>query len=191
MEEQAKSLFSDSGDTGLANGLVDQGRLFYHQGEFDEALSCLRRAYERSKTDGDHGQTAEIANDIGVVYTVLEQWGEAERWIHEAHELFVRAQDYRGEAQTLGNLGSMFRDRGDLKQAAASLQLAADRFHLIGDDECRWATLRVLSRVRLRQFRFLQALAAYEAALACHPRPTTLHRFLRKLFALPLRMLGG
>jgi tetratricopeptide (TPR) repeat protein len=169
--------------------LVDQGRAAYRRGEFNEALSYLDRALEQFRAHGNREQEAETSNDIGVIYTGLREWTQAEKWLTEAHRCFVELQDYDGEAQTLGNLGSMFRARGDLKQAAANLQMSASRFHLIGDEERRGATLRVLSVVRLSQFRFLQALAAYETALACLPHPTAIQRLLRKLFALPLRLL--
>jgi tetratricopeptide (TPR) repeat protein len=169
--------------------LAEQGRQYYRQGEYADALSHLQQAYELYGNDADRGLLAETANDIGVAYTSLRRWNEAEKWINEAHGLFLAVKDYDGEAQTLGNLGSMFHLRGDLKQAAASLQLAADRFHVLGDKERRMHSLRVLSIVRLRQFRLLQAVAAYEAALACHPKPTSLHRFLQRLLAIPLRVV--
>jgi tetratricopeptide (TPR) repeat protein len=202
MEEQTKHNPPDSaGSGGLAGGLagghaasfgvdegaklLDQGRLYYGQGEYNEALSCLHLSYDQFKADGERAQVAEVANDIGVVYTVMERWGEAEKWLDEAQRLFVRVGDYDGEAQTLGNMGSMYRAKGDLQQASAYLQLSGDRFHLVGDDERRAATLRSLSAVRLRQLRPLQALAAYQVALACEPHPTLLQKWLRKLFNLP------
>jgi hypothetical protein len=85
----------------------------------------------------------------------------------------------------------MFRAKGDLKEAAANLQLSVDRFHLVGDNERRAMTLKVLSMVRMSQFRFLQALAAYDAALACEASPSAWKRFLKKLIAIPLRLLAG
>ena len=180
---------TDNENGGSAKGLAEQGRLYYRQGEFSEALSHLQRAYEQYRATGDKSHIAETANDIGVVHTVLRRWSEAEKWLNEAHKLFVEIQDGDGEAQTLGNLGSMSRARGELKEAAANLQLAADRFHLISDDERRSATLKVLGMVRLRQFRFFQAIAAFEAALACHPNPTGLRRFLRYILSIPLRLM--
>jgi tetratricopeptide (TPR) repeat protein len=189
MVESTTDHSTDQTDKSKAQELTDQGRLLYRQGELEEALSHLHRAYELYKADDDHSGTAETANDIGVLYTVLQRHSEAEKWLLLAHRLFVDMEDYDGEAQTLGNIGSMFHARGDLKQAAANLQLASDRFHLVGDDERRSATLKVLSMVRLRQFRFLQALAAYEAALACHPKPTPLHKFLRRILSWPLRLM--
>jgi tetratricopeptide (TPR) repeat protein len=189
MAEQTTGQLADETPKSEAQELAEQGRLFYRQGELDEALSQMQRAFELYQAQQDRSGVAETANDIGVLYTVLQRHQEAEKWLYEAHRLFVEMQDYDGEAQTLGNLGSMFRARGDLKQAAANLQLAVDRFHLVGDDERRSATLKVLSMVRLRQFRFLQALAAYDAALACHPKPTALHKLLRRIISLPLRMI--
>ena len=175
-------------DKSEAQKLAEQGRLYYRQGELDEALAHLQRAHGQYKATGDLNGVAETANDIGVLYTVLRRRSEAEKWLHEAHRMFVEMQDYDGEAQTLGNLGSMFRAMGDLKQAAANLQLAAARFHLVGDDDRRSATLKVLSIVRLQQLRFFQSLAAYEAALACHPHLTIVQKFLRRLFATLLRV---
>ena len=169
--------------------LVERGRQLYRNGELEEALSCLHQAYEAYKGEDNPSGTAEAANDLGVLLTVLQRYSEAEMWLREAHRQFVALEDLDGEAQTLGNLGSMYQSQGDLKEASAHLQRAADRFHLVGDDERRSDTLKVLSAVRLRQFRFMQALAAYEAALACQPNKTGFHRFLQRLIGFPLKLM--
>jgi tetratricopeptide (TPR) repeat protein len=187
--EQAKGNQAGSADKSLAQELTDQGRLSYRQGELSEALAYLHRAHEQYRASNDTVGVAEAANDIGVLNTVMRRYDDAEQWLNDSHELFVSLQDLVGEAQTLGNLGSLAQARRDLKQAAAYLQQAADRFHLVGDDERRSATLKSLSVVRLRQLRFLQALAAYETALICLPRPTIWHRVLRYILSLPRRMM--
>jgi tetratricopeptide (TPR) repeat protein len=187
MEEPAIDSPSDSTATEEPQSWVDEGRAHYRQGEYGLALSCLNRAYERYAENDDSSQLAEIANDLGVVYTVLRQWNQAEKWIGDAQAKFVEMGDYDGEAQTLGNMGSMCRARGDLRQAAAYYQLAADRFHLVGDQERRAMTLKALGFIRLRQFRFLQALATFEAALQCLPSPTFLQRLALRIISLPLR----
>lgn len=169
--------------------LAQEGRELYRQGDFEAARTRLYEAYEAFKAAGELNGVAETANDVGVLYTVQRHYAEAESWLLQAQSRFVDLQDYEGEAQTLGNLGSMCQAQGDLQQAAAYLQQAADRFHLVGDNEKRSATLRVLSMVRLRQMRFLQALAAYEAALACHPRQNAFRRLLRRFVGLPRRLL--
>jgi len=187
---------TDSADSGQVASLLAQGRAHYAEAQYQEALSCLHLAYDECRArekvgHGSESQGAEIANDLGVVYTVLERWRESEKWLEEAQQAFVRARDLGGEAQTLGNLGSMYRVRGDLKRAAAHLQLSADRFHVVGDDEHRAASLRALSVVRLRQLRPLQALTAYSAALACQPEPNLAVRLLIKLLDLPFRLRVG
>jgi tetratricopeptide (TPR) repeat protein len=187
--EQAAGSYAESGGKSLAQELTDQGRLSYRQGELSEALSYLRRAHEQYRASDDAVGVAEAANDIGVLYTVMRRYKEAERWLNDAYELFVSMRDLGGEAQTLGNLGSLAQAKRDLKEAAAYLQQAADRFHLVGDDERRSATLKILSMVRLRQLRFLQALAAYETALLCLPHPTIWQKVLRYVLSLPRRMM--
>jgi len=194
MPDPAVTPFADSAPSGTGETLLAQGRAHYAQAEYQEALSCLHLAYDARTTsqvepDPDaQDHAAEIANDIGVVYTVLKRWRDAERWLDEALQRFVQSGDLDGEAQTLGNLGSMYRVRGDLGQSAAYLQLSADRFHLVGNDENRAASLRALSMVRLRQLRPLQAVMAYRDALACHSKPNFLVKLLRVLFDLPFRL---
>jgi tetratricopeptide (TPR) repeat protein len=189
MDERTQGHILDPERDNELEELVDQGRQRYRVGELDAALLCLQQAYDGFKSDGNQSQIAEVANDLGVVYTVLRQWNQAEKWLNDAHRLFVGLGDYDGEAQTLGNLGSMYRARGKLQEAAAHLQLAADRFHLVDDNERRAMTLKSLGFVRLRQYRFLQALATFEAAYACQPNPTFIQRLLRKFLSLPLRVL--
>jgi tetratricopeptide (TPR) repeat protein len=191
MSGSTDSAFTGGSEPDPGLQLLEQGRTHYGQGEYNEALSCLHMAYDAYRADGHTGHVAEVANDIGVVYTVLERWQEAQQWLSESQRLFVSEGDYGGEAQTLRNIGSMYRVQGDLGQAAAHLQLSADRFHLVGDEDRRSATLSALSAVRLRQLRALQALAAYQGALDCHPNPGPLRRSLRVLLDLPFRLLQG
>jgi len=172
-----------------AKNLLEQERVYYGQGDFKEALSCLHMAHDRYRVDGERSEIAEVANDLGVVYTVLRRWKEAEKWLDQAQRIFGEIGDLSGEAQTLGNRGSMYQARGAWREAAASLKLSADRFHVVGDGEQRAVTLRSLSRVRLRQLRPMQALAAYHAALESLPNPNWFQKLLRTLFGLPLRIM--
>jgi hypothetical protein len=65
MEEQDRHL--PPADIGLdeAETLLDQGRMYYGQGEYNEALSCLHLAHDRYRVDGDRGQIAEVATTSG------------------------------------------------------------------------------------------------------------------------------
>jgi len=169
--------------------LVDEGRDHYRRGEFDAALRCFESAHAAAQAAGKDAQAAEAANDLGVVCIVLQRWESAEEWLNKAQRIFTALQDLDGEAQTLGNIGSMYRARGNLRDAAVYFQLAADRFRLVGGDTRRSSTLRSLGMVRLRQFRPFLALVAFEAACACQPNPNLIQRALRNLLALPLRLL--
>jgi tetratricopeptide (TPR) repeat protein len=193
MPEPTATSPTDSAPSGPGDALLAEGRAHYAEGQYQEALSCLHLAYDARSSQADSDPAtqsgiAEAANDIGVVYTVLKRWQDAEKWLGEAQQGFALSGDLDGEAQTLGNLGSMYRARRDFRQAAAYLQLSADRFHLAGDDERRAASLRALSVVRLLQLRPLRAVIAYREALACHPNPGLVVKLLQALFDLPFRL---
>ena len=190
MEEHDRHRSHSSVDLDQAQELLDRGRLYYGQAEYNEALSCLHVAYDQYGTQDQTSQVAEVANDIGVVYTVLRRWEDAEKWLNDAQRLFVARNDLAGEAQTLGNMGSMMRAKGDLREAAVYLQLSGDRFRLVGDNEQRAITLRSLSVVRMFRLRPFQSLVAYHAALACQPDPSLFQRILRWILALPLRKIA-
>lgn len=68
-------------------GQLDQGRLEYRDGQFDKALACLMAAYERCTRTSHRDKLAEIANDIGVIYTVKRRWAEAGKFLNQAQHL--------------------------------------------------------------------------------------------------------
>jgi tetratricopeptide (TPR) repeat protein len=194
MDEPVTAPIIESVEPEQGASLLAEGRAHYAEAHYQEALSCLHLAYDARLAAlpgdrGENGDLAEIANDLGVVYTVLERWNEAEKWLNEAQQRFVLDGDLGGEAQTLGNMGSMYRVRGNLGQAAAHLWLSAERFHLVGDETHRAASLRMLCLVRLRQFRFLEAVDVYRKVLACQPNPNLLVKLLQRLFDLPAKLL--
>ena len=54
----------------------------------------------------------------------------------------------------------------------------------------RSEVLRLLGEVRLKQGKFMEGLMNYEAGLRDIENPTPQQRWLRKLLATPLKMMG-
>ena len=81
--------------------------------------------------------------------------------------------------------------RTGIAEAQAYLEEATSLFAAQGDRQRESDTRRALSLAFFRQWRFMDALAAYSAALDCAPRLSLGQRLLRRLFALPLRLLAG
>lgn len=169
----------------------EQGLAHYQAGAYAEAIEAFANAKIAYQEAGDEGSAAEMLNNQAVAHRMLGQWDEAEAAFLEAQTLFARLGDDSRRAQTTANLGMLASARGRAKEAAAFLEEAVAAFRALGDLVQQSDTLRVLSMAYLKQRRWLDALTAYSAALDCAPRLSLGQRFLRWLFRLPLRLLGG
>ncbi len=169
----------------------EQGLAHYRAGAYAEAIEAFAKARAVYEAAGDLGSAAEMLNNQGVAHRMLGEWNEAEAAFLAAQALFARLGDDSRRAQAAANLGMLANARGQTKQAVAYFEEAVAAFRAQGDCIQESDTRRALSAVYLKQRRWLDALAAYSAALDCAPRLSLGQRFLRWLFRLPLRLLGG
>ncbi|MBC7251466.1 MAG: tetratricopeptide repeat protein [Anaerolineae bacterium] len=172
------------------HALHAEGLRHYHAGKYDEAAACFAAARDLFAVAGDALAAAEMRNDLGVVYRAQQRWEEAEAAFTKAQQKFAELGDKGREGQALGNLGSLYFARGQLDKAASSLALAAECLQEAGEHELESHTRRLLSQVFLRQRRWLEALFAYEKALACLPHPSLGRRLLLFLLRFLLRLAG-
>jgi tetratricopeptide (TPR) repeat protein len=170
--------------------LHEEGLRHYQAGRYDEAAACFAAARDLFAATGDALAAAEMKNDLGVVYRAQHRWDEAATAFTTAQRDFEQLGDRTGAGQALGNLGSLYFARGQLNRAASYLQQAITNLRQAGEHELESDTLRLLSSVRLRQRRWLEALVIYEAALTCLPRPSLGQRSLLYLLRFLLRLSG-
>jgi tetratricopeptide (TPR) repeat protein len=173
-----------------ANSLKEKGIRMFRFGEYEEATELFQNAYTLYKELGDDRNQAEMLNNLGAVYTQEEQWNEAAEAFGDAMAAFESLEDLDGQAQTLGNLGTMYRYQGDTEAAVQNLKQATDLFHETGERDKEAATLRLLSRIRLGQARWLEALHFYDLGLGCAQPPGIKERILRRLMQVPFSMLS-
>lgn len=169
----------------------DQGLAHYQAGAYAEAVKAFANAQAAYEQAGDAGNAAEMLNNQGVTHRMLGEWDKAAAAFAEARAQFARLGDRGRQAQATANLGMLASARGQAKQAAAYLEEAVTAFRAQRDPVRESDAMRALSLAYFKQRRWLAALAAYSAALDCAPRLSLGQRFLRWLFHLPLRLLGG
>ena len=169
----------------------ETGEARFRTGVYAEAVEAFANARTAYEQVGDQASAAEMLNNQGVVYRVLRQWDKSETAFLEARDSFTRLGDADRRAQVTANLGVLADSRGQTKQAIAYLEEAIAAFQAQRDGVRESDTWRVLSRIFLKQRRWLDAVTAYSSALDCLPRPSLGQRLLRWLFRLPLRVLGG
>jgi len=169
----------------------DQGLTHYQAGAYDQAIDAFANAQAAYEQAGNPESAAEMLNNQGVAYRMLQEWNKAETAFTEARERFIHQGDRGRQAQAATNLGMLANARGKSKEAVAYFEEAIAAFQTQRDRVRESDTWRVLSLAYFKQRRLLDALSAYSAALDCAPRLSLGQRFLRWLFRLPLRLLGG
>ncbi|MCR4407666.1 MAG: tetratricopeptide repeat protein [Anaerolineae bacterium] len=170
--------------------LRDEGMQHYRVGKYDEAAACFVAARDLFAAAGNSLAAAEMQNDLGVAYRAQHRWDEAAAAFTAAQEDFERLGDQARAGQVLGNLGSLYLAQGRLDQAASHLSRAAILLHQTGERQLEGDTRRLLSAVRFRQRRWLEALVVYEAALTCYPRLSLGRRLLLRLVRWLVRLAG-
>jgi len=174
-----------------AEDLKEEGIRLFRFGDYDEAAELFDEAHSLYVELGDAKGQAEMLNNLGAIHTQEGRWNEAAESFNQAKEIFDSLGDKDGQAQTVGNLGTMYRHQGDKENAVDHLRSAADLFHEAGERSKEAATLRVMSRIRLGQARWFEALHFYDLSLACVQPPGAKERILRRLIQIPLNMLTG
>ena len=176
--------------TAKVASLKEEGTKLFRFGEYEEAADLFQEAHSIYEELGDQKGQAEMLNNLGAVRTQEERYDAAAEAFEEARSVFESLEDNNGLAQTLGNLGTMYRYQGDNDTAVEHLKRAIDLLHEVGDREKEAATLALISRIRLGQLRWLEALHFYDLSLACVDPPGLKERTLRWLLQIPFSILS-
>jgi tetratricopeptide (TPR) repeat protein len=167
--------------------LRDQGKDAYKAGALSEAAKAFEEARAQFFAQGDVANAASVANDLGVVYYAAGRRDEARQVLQDALATFEKLGNVAGQAKAVGNLAHVMNRVGDKDNAEKYYQRAAELFHQVGDRGLEYNTYRVLSQMQLQRGRWLEAIAAFDRALAAKGGWGA----LRWLLQIPLRLLGG
>lgn len=158
----------------------------YRAGSVRESLSSFEQARAEFLAQGNQVQAAEVANDLGVVYYTQGRRDDARKIFDEAIAVFEQAGEIKGQARAIGNLAQVMNRAGEKNGAEKNYTRAAELFHLAGERTFESDTYRALSQMQLQRGRWLEALAAYDSALAAKGGSGLLRAFLQ----IPLRLTG-
>lgn len=158
----------------------------YKAGSLKESVKEFEMARAMFVEQGDPAKAATVANDLGVVYYLLGRHADARQVLLEAQQVFEKHGDATGQARTIGNLAQLMNRAGDKDNAEKGYLRAADLFHQAGERGFEYDSYRALSQMQLQRGHWIEALAAYDRALAAKGGSGALRAFLQ----IPLRLLG-
>ena len=169
-----------------ANALRDEATRLYKAGQLDQAIAAFEQVHTEYAAQGNQAQTASVANDLGVVYVLDGKPQQARDALNEALAAFEKLGDVTGQAKAIGNLAQLMSRSGDKAGAEKNYARAAELFHQVGEGGMEHDTFRALSQMQLQRGRLLEALAAYDRALAAKGGS----RLLRAFLQIPLKLVG-
>jgi tetratricopeptide (TPR) repeat protein len=158
----------------------------FRSGGTEDSREGLEQSRAAFLAQGEERKAAQVANDLGVVYSLTGRLDRARMLFAEAQTVFEKEGDTAGLARAIGNQAQMMNKAGDKEEAAKGYLRAAELFARAGDREDEYHTYRALSQMELQRGRWLEALATFDRALAAKGGS----RLLRWFLQIPLRLAG-
>lgn len=121
---------------GLAAGLAMMGRVAKSQGDYDSSRRLITESIALYEQLGDDGGAADVRMDLASVEKLFREYGRAQTLYEASLAAHRRANNRAGIATALFNLGSLWLERDDQRDLAASNALLADSlvlFAKLGD----------------------------------------------------------
>ncbi len=171
--------------------LEKQGMKLYRDGRFEDAAAAFAQAHQSFLAAGIKPRAAQAANDRGVAARQAARFEEAEAAFVQAKNLFEELGDFKAQGQVVGNLGALAESRDHNEQAVELYKEAIALFEKAGAADMAGETWRALSRLRMKQGKWFQALGAYDAGLDQIKHPSLTDRVLRRLLRTTHKLTGG
>ena len=169
-----------------AKALQDKAKELYQTGEMTQAIATFEQARAVYTEQGDTAGVASTTNDLGVVYYLTGKRDQAMQLLRDALAAYESLGDVPGQAKATGNMAQLMNRSGDQANAEKNYLRAAELFHQTGDKMLEYDTYRALSQMQLQRGRWLEALNAFDRALAAKGGS----KLLRWFFQIPLRLAG-
>jgi tetratricopeptide (TPR) repeat protein len=176
--ERSLGLDEERGDEkGQAIALNNLSILYMLQGDYATALARSQEAEKLSRSSEREDLLAANLHEQGLIlnWMAREAQTDEERMAHlaAAVERFQqslaierRMGNQAGAADTLGELGKLWRDAGQMREAIAAFTEALETFRRLGNPIKIAAILTMLGNVHEQQGQHTAALDKYEQALA-------------------------
>jgi tetratricopeptide (TPR) repeat protein len=138
-------------EEGIARVAGNLGLLRYDCGDDLGAVAALSECIALNRRHGKHPDVPFFQLNLGMVYTRLKRYAEAEAAFAEAHANWQAAGDQVGTSTTILNMAHLARDQQQFERAAG-LYLSGLRISVaIGDRPLLSAGLEGISHVLLRR----------------------------------------
>jgi tetratricopeptide (TPR) repeat protein len=132
------------------------------------AMRLWRESLRRFELLGDSAGVAAALGNLGAGFYVAQEYDSAEIYLERSRDVADRIADYRTGGNAVGTLGSVRKDRGDLRRASELYARASEIRERTGDARGLESDRNNLGLVAEALGDFAGARNAYAAALAAN-----------------------
>jgi len=170
--------------------LQKEGVDAFRAGNYELAEEKFLALIDAATAENNPAKVAEAHNDLGVVRKQLGDIDGALIALNFALNYYQSVDDERGEAQVLGNFGMVEEAAGKIEEAIQSYLDSAAIFEELGASEMAMYSWQALSRLRLKNKDWINAIAAYEEGIAHLPDSSIKKKIVQTLLKTPQKLLG-
>jgi tetratricopeptide (TPR) repeat protein len=169
--------------------LADQGKALYQQEEYAQAAEIFSLAETGFETAGDMISAGEMANNRSVALLQHGEFQAALDAVGQSDVQFADAGDVRRQAMAIGNRAAAMAELGDKEGAETAYWESARLLGEIGEKDMRASVLTAISKLQMKEGRYMEALASMESGLDEGPRLSFTRRILKRLIGIPRKLL--
>jgi len=150
----------------LVRALITQGRRFYGQGRYPQALAVYGLAQSIGEQIDDKAGIANVLGNIGIVHYSQGNSAQALEYHQKSLALSETLGDKAVIARTLGNIGNAHNSQGNYAQALEYYQKCLVLSESLGDKAVIASALHSIGNVHNSQGNYTQALEYHQKSLA-------------------------
>jgi tetratricopeptide (TPR) repeat protein len=166
------------------------GMTHFKAGDFQAAQQYFAAAAAGYTTLGDTLSSAEMQNNLSLVYLKLSKPQQALDAVAGTDVAFAAAGDTHRQALALGNQASALEALGKLEPALEKYEACADLLKKVGDSDNRVVVMQAMSQLQLRMGRQLEAITSMQIALDNKSKLSVKESLLRRLLKFPSKFLN-
>jgi len=164
---QAHQWAMESGDAASqAQAMINSGRAYMRQGEYDSAREQYQHAYEVSEASKSHIQIARAWDGLGAVATRQSVYKTAVTYHQKGLHLRQELDDQQGQIESYYSLGQAAFDKSEYLIARQQYSQAMELAQRIGDRAYEGRLLTDLASCDWRQGNYQQAETCLQQSLA-------------------------
>jgi signal transduction histidine kinase len=130
--------------------LAHIGMVEMQTGHTINAIDRYHAALEYFPEDKDSFPASNILNGLGIALALQQRYSEAASAMEKAFRMRERLGDFRGQAQSLNNLGRITADGGNLALGAQHITRAIEMFNRFHDIRSIMDARRTLSEIHMK-----------------------------------------